>query len=213
MHALCGGDVCSVRQRCKGLHPDIDADSFADGWEQRWSDRTRDTRVPAVSFANDGAGFGCAVKWAVVVQSDCTDLGEDESPPVQRDPVAPLWVGKTVVPTLALEPGVAWCLASFEAPKERLKCPIHTVQYVLKHLRMHTRQIARIALQRGQTGRLTSKANRLTPLFPSRCSFSKRMVVEMAARLHRLCQTRPLSGCQTQLVDERFQLRVLCASI
>ena len=50
----------------------------------------------------------------------------------------------------------------------RLKRPIDAVQHVLKHLRMGTRQIRRLDLQRGQTGRLARETNRLTARFP-RC--------------------------------------------
>ena len=85
--------------------------------------------------------------------------------------------------------------------------------HVLKHLRMHTRQIGRLTLESGQIGTLACKANRLATRFPRRFSFRKRVIETVATRLHRLYQTRFLSGCQTQLVDERFQSRVLCASI
>lgn len=207
------GDLHPIRQGCNGLQPHIDPHGLPSRREWRWSDVARDTCVPAVSVANDGARFGCALKGAIVVEPERADLGEDEPPALQLGPVAPLWGGEAVIPSPALEARVSWLLPRFHAPKEGLKRSIDTMQHVLKHLRMDALQIRRLNLQRGQAGTLAGKANRVAALLIGGCALTQRVVGEMAAGFHRLNEDRRLCRCRTQLGDERSQSRVLCASI
>src|SRR5262245_15721151 len=112
------GDLRSVRQRCEGFQSDIHTDHPAGGRKRRRGNFTGYTRVPAIRFAHDRAGFRCAFKWTVGVEPECADLGEVEPPVYQLDPVAPLRIGEAIVPSPALEARIARLLASFDAPKE-----------------------------------------------------------------------------------------------
>jgi hypothetical protein len=207
------GNLRSVRQRCKGLQSDIYTHSLADGWQRRGHNLTGDACIPAVSFANKRTGFGCAAGRAILVETKCANLGEDEPPIHQLDAVAPLRIGEAIVPSPTLEPGIARRLTSLNAPKERLKRPIDTMQHVLKYLGMDAQQIGRLTLESGQAGTLTGKADRLaTPLIRG-LALAEHVIVEVAACFQCLRKTRRLCRRRTQLVDEGFQSRVLCTSI
>lgn len=108
---------------------------------------------------------------------------------------------------------IARFFARLNTAKERLKRAIHTMQHVVKHVRVDMRQRGRSALQCGQTGGLARKAYRLAALLIGGLALTERKIIEMTAGLYRLSQDTILCRRRTQFVDERLQSRVRCASI
>jgi hypothetical protein len=96
---------------------------------------TRKTGMPiADRIALNGQGFDPTLHRAVQLDLDVAYLGHKQAITLQPKTESSLFEGEAVIPTFALEPWIAWLLASLHAPKEGLERQVNPLLHTLQHL-------------------------------------------------------------------------------
>src|SRR5439155_8728271 len=134
----------------------------------------------------DGYRLDLSTHGAVQLELENPNLGKGELVVMERP--TELGVGETVVSVPGTEPGVAGCFTPLHTLVERLECPIHPVQHVLKGLAVDIRKLRAYLLALDKGGGLLGKVDALTCHAIGISSMLKGGIVQLPTQTKRVFQ-------------------------
>jgi amphi-Trp domain-containing protein len=166
----------------KHLQPNVDT-RFPAGWRQelRGYFSTREGRVPAVGFMDNGDRLDRAFEGTTPPDSEAANLGEHQIAVIEGGTVAELLVGEAGAAAASLKAGIARLLTRLYPTEERLEGTVEACEHLLQHLRMDIVVLWSHLFDGGQFGALVGTRDALAAFLPGITALLERGVIEFSA--------------------------------
>jgi len=175
-------DLLSGRQSGKRLQANVDTYNFV-GFRQKFrlhfAGEARKPLSPDCPANNDCLAF--ALKRSMQLDFDIANLGQPKLSVVNPDTVSKLRIGKAVVLSLTLEPGITRFLSGFDSAEERLERKVHSFTNILKDLAVNHRNKRIVRFDKRQLPLLFKIRQRLSSRFVGVLSLPQEIVIDASA--------------------------------
>jgi len=208
------GDLFTGGESGKGLEPYVNADLFGAFRQALGFDFARERSVPLAGAALlDGEGFDLALQRAMQDELDMPNARSKELALLVKLK-AKLWIREAIITALALEAGMAWVFASFDAAEERLKSQIKPYSDMLQDLGVDGCEGGPFLFQDGIGGMLLVERQALTSLLIGGSALCKQVVIQPTALFKRLIELCFLLFCGVYPVPKHFtHVQIICLNL